>query len=68
MRMCYSDKKQVSSLLLHKQSGETDNKIEKVLTRLDGDESESIEGFFFDMQIFDANTIIADIIRKIKRE
>lgn len=51
-------------LLLQKHQSETDKKIEEVLTRLDNKESEPIEGFFFEGQIFDAYTLISDLIRK----
>ena len=54
-------------LLLQKHQSETDRKIEEVLTRLDSNESEPIEGFFFEGQIFDAYTLIADLVRKAKK-
>lgn len=54
-------------LLLQKHQSETDKKIEEVLTRLDSNESEPIEGFFFEGQIFDAYTLIADLVRKAKK-
>lgn len=54
-------------LLLHKHQTETDRKIEEVLTRLDSRESEPIEGFFFEGQIFDAYTLVSDLVRKAKR-
>lgn len=50
-------------LLLQKHQNETDEKIEEVLTRLDSNESEPIEGFFFEGQIFDAYSLISDLIR-----
>lgn len=45
---------------------ETDKRIDEVLTRLDDKESEPIEGLFFDGQIFDAYTLISDLVRKAK--
>lgn len=51
-------------LLLQKHLSEHDKKIEEVLTRLDNKDSEQIEGFFFEGQIFDAYTLISDLIRK----
>ncbi len=54
-------------LLLHKHQTETDRKIEEVLSRLDSRESEPIEGFFFEGQIFDAYTLVSDLVRKAKR-
>lgn len=55
-----------SHLLLNYHISETDKKIEEVLTRLDNKETEPIEGFFFDGQIFDAYALISDLIRKAK--
>ncbi|WP_286333440.1 ORF6N domain-containing protein [Duncaniella freteri] len=51
-------------LLLQKHLSEHDRKFEEVLTRLDDKDSEPIEGFFFEGQIFDAYTLISDLIRK----
>ncbi len=51
-------------LLLQKHQSDTDKKIEEVLTRLDNKEDETIEGFFFEGQIFDAYTLISDLVRK----
>ncbi len=51
-------------LLLQKHQSDTDKKIEEVLTRLDNKEDESIEGFFYEGQIFDAYTLISDLVRK----
>ena len=51
-------------LLLQKHQSETDRKIEEVLTRLDYKEAEPIEGFFYEGQIFDAYTLISDLVRK----
>lgn len=53
-------------LLLHRHISETDKRIDEVLTRLDNKETEPIEGFFFDGQIFDAYTLISDLVRKAK--
>ena len=53
-------------LLLHRHISETDKRIDEVLTRLDNKEAEPIEGFFFDGQIFDAYTLISDLVRKAK--
>lgn len=54
-------------LLLQKHLSETDKKIEEVLTRLDDKEIAPIEGFFFEGQIFDAYTLISDLVRKADR-
>ncbi len=51
-------------LLLQKHLSDTDKKIEEVLTRLDDKEAEPIEGFFYEGQIFDAYTLISDLVRK----
>jgi len=51
-------------LLLQKHQSETDRKIEEVLTRFNDKEAEPIEGFFFEGQIFDAYTLISDLVRK----
>ena len=53
-------------LLLHRHISETDKKIDEVLTRLDNKDAEPIEGFFFEGQIFDAYTLISDLVRKAK--
>lgn len=53
-------------LMLHHHISETDKKIDEVFTRLDKKEAEPIEGFFFDGQIFDAYTLISDLVRKAK--
>lgn len=53
-------------LLLHQHQNETDRKIEEVMTRLDNTREEPIEGFFFDGQIFDAYSLISDLVRKAK--
>ncbi len=53
-------------LILQKHQSDTDKKIEEVLTRLDDKEAEPIEGFFFEGQIFDAYTLISDLVRKAK--
>ena len=44
----------------------TNRRIDEVLTRLEGKEAEPIEGFFFDGQIFDAYTLISDLVRMAK--
>lgn len=55
-------------LLMQKHLSDTDRRIDEILTRLDDKESEPIEGFFFEGQIFDAYSLISDLIRKaIKR-
>ena len=53
-------------LLMQKHQSDTDKKIEEILNRLDNKESELIEGFFFEGQIFDAYTLISDLVRKAK--
>lgn len=53
-------------LLLQEHLSEHDRKFEEILTRLDDKDSEPIEGFFFEGQIFDAYTLISDLIRKAK--
>lgn len=55
-------------LLVSRHLSEHDRKFEEVLSRLDNKDSEPIEGFFFEGQIFDAYSLISDLIRKaIKR-
>ena len=51
-------------LLLQEHLSEHDRKFEEVLSRLDDKGSEPIEGFFFEGQIFDAYSLISDLIRK----
>ena len=51
-------------LLLQEHLSEHDRKIEEVLSRLEDKNSDSIEGFFFEGQIFDAYSLISDLIRK----
>lgn len=51
-------------LLIQKHLSDTDMKIDEVLTRLEDKESEPIEGFFFEGQIFDAYSLISDLVRK----
>lgn len=50
-------------LLLQQHQSDTDKKIEEVLNRLDSGDSRSVEGFFFEGQIFDAYALISDLIR-----
>lgn len=50
-------------LLMQKHLSDTDRKIEEILTRLDDKDSRPIEGFFFEGQIFDAWSLISDLIR-----
>ena len=54
-------------LLLQEHLSEHDKKFEEVLSRLDDKNSEPIEGFFFEGQIFDAYSLISDLIRKAKQ-
>ena len=51
-------------LLMQKHQSETDRKIEEILSHLDDKEAEPIEGFFYEGQIFDAYTLISDLVRK----
>ena len=51
-------------LLVNRHLSEHDRKFEEVLSRLDKKDSEPIEGFFFEGQIFDAYALISDLIRK----
>lgn len=51
-------------LLMQKHLSEHDKKIDEVLTQLENKELEPIEGFFFEGQIFDAYTLISDLVRK----
>lgn len=54
-------------LLINRHLSEHDRKFEEVLSRLDDKDSEPIEGFFFEGQIFDAYSLISDLIRKATR-
>lgn len=54
-------------LLVQKHLSDTDRRIDEILTRLDDKDSEPIEGFFFEGQIFDAYSLISDLIRKAAR-
>ena len=51
-------------LLMHKHLSEHDEKIEEVLTCLEYKDPDPIEGFFYEGQIFDAYTLISDLVRK----
>ena len=51
-------------LLVNNHISEHDRKFEEILSRLDDRESEPIEGFFYEGQIFDAYTLISDLVRK----
>lgn len=51
-------------LLMNRHLSEHDRQFEEVLTRLDVKETEPIEGFFFEGQIFDAYALISDLVRK----
>lgn len=51
-------------LLMQNHQSETDRKIEEILSHLDDKEAEPIEGFFYEGQIFDAYTLISDLVRK----
>ncbi len=51
-------------LLVNRHLSEHDRKFEDILSRLDEKDSEPIEGFFFEGQIFDAHTLISDLVRK----
>lgn len=54
-------------LLVNRHLSEHDKKFEEILSRLDDKNSEPIEGFFFEGQIFDAYSLISDLIRKATR-
>lgn len=54
-------------LLINRHLSEHDRKFEEVLSRLNDKDSEPIEGFFFEGQIFDAYSLISDLIRKAKQ-
>lgn len=54
-------------LLVNRHLSEHDRKFEEVLSRLDNKDAEPIEGFFFEGQIFDAYSLISDLIRKAIR-
>ena len=51
-------------LLVNRHLSEHDRKFDEILSRLDAKDSEPIEGFFFEGQIFDAYSLISDLIRK----
>lgn len=53
-----------NSMLLQEHQSETDKRIEEVFTRLDKKELEPIEGLLFEGQIFDAYSLISDLVRK----
>ncbi|MDE6636912.1 MAG: ORF6N domain-containing protein [Muribaculaceae bacterium] len=55
-----------NQLLLHKHQNDTDRKIEEVLNRLDNKDTMPFEGFFYEGQIFDAYSLMSDLIRKAK--
>ncbi len=51
-------------LLVNRRLSEHDKRFEEILSRLDNKEAEPIEGFFFEGQIFDAYSLISDLVRK----
>lgn len=51
-------------LLMQKHLYEHDARIEEVFTRLNAKDAEPMEGLFFEGQIFDAYTLISDLVRK----
>ncbi|MBD5273667.1 MAG: ORF6N domain-containing protein [Bacteroides sp.] len=51
-------------LLVNRHLSEHDRKFKEILSRLDAKEAEPIEGFFYEGQIFDAYTLISDLVRK----
>ncbi|MBD5211403.1 MAG: ORF6N domain-containing protein [Bacteroidales bacterium] len=51
-------------LLVNRHLSEHDRKFEEIITCLDDKQAETIEGLFYDGQIFDAYTLISDLIRK----
>ena len=51
-------------LLVNRHLSEHDRKFEEILSRLDDKDAEPIEGFFYEGQIFDAYTLISDLVRK----
>lgn len=53
-------------LALQQQQNETDKRIDEIFDRLDSKSVEPIEGFFFEGQIFDAYSLISDLVRKAK--
>lgn len=53
-------------LLVNRHLSDHDRKFEEILSRLDDRETEPIEGFFYEGQIFDAYTLISDLVRKAK--
>ena len=51
-------------LLVNRHLSEHDRKFEEILSRLDDKEAEPLEGVFYEGQIFDAYTLISDLVRK----
>ena len=54
-------------LLVNNRLSEHDRKFDEVLARLDTKIAEPIEGFFFEGQIFDAYSLISDLVRKAEK-
>lgn len=50
-------------LLLQEHLSEHDKKFEEVLSHLEENKAKAIEGFFFEGQIFDAYSLISDLVR-----
>lgn len=50
-------------IMMQEHLSDTDRKLEEVLSRLDKKETAPIEGFFYEGQIFDAYTLISDLVR-----
>ena len=51
-------------LIVNRHLSEHDRKFEEILSRLDDKEAEPLEGVFYEGQIFDAYTLISDLVRK----
>lgn len=54
-------------LSLAEHQHETDNKLEEVFRRLDESQTIPMQGVFFEDQVYDAYTLVSDLIRKAKK-
>ncbi|MBR4218529.1 MAG: ORF6N domain-containing protein [Bacteroidales bacterium] len=55
-----------NQLALAVRQNNTDNKLAEVFKRLDSENTQTQQGIFFDGQVFDAYTLVSDLIRSAK--
>lgn len=56
-----------NQLLIYQHLNDTDRRFEELMMSLDSKNAEPIEGFFYDGQIFDAYSLVSDLIRRAEK-